>query len=334
MLRHTLYALVAVFVTLGSAHSQEVTLKLSAFIPAQAPTFAEVIKPWVDGINADGKGIIRIDTFPGGALGGNPGLQPKMVLDGVADIAFVVQAYSPGRFPDDEVMELPNMVKNSTESSVAMYRLYRRNLLRGYDDFYVPLLGTTGPYAVHAKKPIKTLADIKGLKLRAGGPVASATIRALGATPVGMPITQVAENVSRGVIDGSAGNWEVMYSFRIIETSKHHYMAWTGTVPIALLMNRKVYDGLSAKARAIVDKHSGEVMSRRYGGSQDQIHVTKDKDTRADSSHVVVDPSDAELAQWKATMESVIGNWVKEHPKGQTLHSALTDELARIRAGR
>lgn len=334
MLRHTLSALVAVFATLSSAHAQEVTLKLSAFIPAKAATYSEVIKPWVDAINAEGKGIVRIDTFPGGALGGNPGLQPKMVLDGVADIAFVVQAYSPGRFPDDEVMELPDMVKNSTESSLAMYRLYKRNLLRGYDEFYVALLGTTGPYAIHAKKPINTLADIKGLKLRAGGPVASATIRALGAVPVGMPITEVAENVSRGVIDGTAGNWEVMYSFRIIETANHHYMAWMGTVPIALLMNRKVYDGLSAKAKAIIDKNSGEVMSRRYGGSQDRIHVIKDKETRTNPNHTVVDPSDADLAQWKAIMASVISNWVKENPKGQVLYSGLRDELSTIRAGR
>lgn len=170
MLKYVLSALVAALAISGSAHSQEVTLRLSAFIPAQAPTFAQVIKPWADAINAEGKGIIKIDTFPGGVLGGNPGLQPKMVTDGVADIALVIPAYSAGRFPDNDVMELPRMVNNSTESSMAIYRLYKRGLLRGYEDFYVVLLGTTNPYAIHTKGPVKTFADIKGLKLRAGGP--------------------------------------------------------------------------------------------------------------------------------------------------------------------
>ena len=159
ILKYALAALVAALAISGRAQSQEITLKLSAFIPDQAPTFAQVIKPWADAINAEGEGILKIDTFPGGALGGNPGLQAKMVTDGVADIALVIPAYSPGRFPDDEVMELPSMVKTSTESSVALWRLYDRGLLRGYDDFRVIMLSTTNPYAIHTKEPVRTMAD-------------------------------------------------------------------------------------------------------------------------------------------------------------------------------
>lgn len=334
MLKYVLSALVAALAISGSAHSQEVTLRLSAFIPAQAPTFAQVIKPWADAINAEGKGIIKIDTFPGGVLGGNPGLQPKMVTDGVADIALVIPAYSAGRFPDNDVMELPRMVNNSTESSMAIYRLYKRGLLRGYEDFYVVLLGTTNPYAIHTKGPVKTFADIKGLKLRAGGPVASGSLRALGAAPVGMPITEVAENVSRGVLDGSGGDWDVMYSFRIIEAAKHHYMAAVlGAVPVAVLMNKKVYDGLPANAKAIIDKHSGEPMSKRFGAVHDGIQSSKHTETTKAAGHTMVSPPADELAKLDATLASVTTTWVKDHPNGQALVSALKEELAKIRAG-
>jgi TRAP-type C4-dicarboxylate transport system substrate-binding protein len=333
MLKYLLSALVAAFAICGSAQAQEVTLRLSAFIPAQAPTFAQVIKPWADAINAEGKGIIKIDLFPGGTLGGNPGLQPKMVTDGIADIALVIPAYSPGRFPDNDVMELPGMVRNSSESSLAIYRLYKRNLLRGYEDFYVVLLGTTNPYAFHTRRPVKTFADLKGMKLRAGGPLVSTAMRALGITPVGMPITEVAENVSRGLLDGSAGDWDVMYSFRIIETAKHHYMAATmGTVPVAVLMSKKVYDGLPAKAKAIVDKHSGEVMSRKFGAVHDGIQSSRHSMTVANKDHTMVFPSDAELAKLNAILTPVIETWTKEHPNGAALHSALKEELAKIRA--
>jgi TRAP-type C4-dicarboxylate transport system substrate-binding protein len=335
MLKHVLAALVAAFATLGSALAQEVTLKLSAFIPPQAPTFAQVIKPWAEAVNADGKGIVKIDTFPGGVLGGNPGLQPKMVNDGIADIALVIPAYSPGRFPDNDVVELPGLSQNSTESSIAIYRLYKRKLLRGYDDFYVVMLGTTNPYAIHTRRPVKTFADVKGMKLRAGGPVASASLRALGVAPVGMPITQVAENVSRGLLDGTGGDWDVMYSFRIIETAKHHYMANVlGTVPVAILMNRKVYEGLPEKARAIIDKHSGEPMSRRFGGVHDGIQKAKHADTVGAADHTMIFPPAAELAKLEKTLAPVTETWVKDHPNGSALATALKEELAKVRAGK
>jgi TRAP-type transport system periplasmic protein len=335
MSRYRLFWLVAALAISGSAHAQEVTLRLSAFIPAQAPTFAQVIKPWADAINEEGKGVLKIDTFPGGALGGNPGLQPKMVNDGVADIALVIPAYSPGRFPDNDVMELPRLVNNSTESSQVIYRLYKRGLLRGYDDFYVVMLSTTNPYAVHTKRPVKTIEDIKGLKLRAGGPVSSSAMRALGAVPVGMPITEVAENVSRGVIDGSGGDWDVMYSFRIIEAAKHHYMAAAlGTVPVAVLMNKKVYDGLPAKAKALIDKHSGEIMSKKFGAVHDGVQAKRLEETKAAADQTMVFPPDAELAKWDKAMAPVIADWVKTHPNGEKLSAALKEELANIRAGK
>lgn len=335
MLKTVLSALVAALATLGAAHAQQVTLKLSAFIPAQAPTFAQVIKPWSEAVNADGAGIIKIDTFPGGVLGGNPGLQPKMVTDGIADIALVIPAYSPGRFADNDVMELPSMARSSSESSLAIYRLYQRKLLRGYDEFFVVMLGTTNPYAIHTRSPVKSFTDIKGMKLRAGGPVASAALRALGVAPVGMPITQVAENVSRGVLDGTGGDWDVMYSFRIMEAAKHHYMAEVlGTVPVAVLMNRKVYDGLPGKAKAIIDKHSGEPMSRKFGAVHDGIQAAKLTETRAATDHTMVVPSDAERAKLDAIMATVIETWVKDHPNGRALFAALKEELAKIRAAR
>lgn len=334
MFKYVLSALVAVLAITGSAQSQEVTLRMSAFIPAQAPTFAQVMKPWADAINAEGKGILKIDAYPGGTLGGNPGLQPKMVTDGVADIALVIPAYSPGRFPDNDVMELPRLVNNSTESSMAIYRLYKRGLLRGYDDFYVVMLTTTNPYAIHTRRPVKAMGDLKGMKLRAGGPVSSAALRALGVAPVGMPITEVAENVSRGVIDGSGGDWDVMYSFRIIEAAKHHYMANVlGTVPVAVLMNKKVYDGLPANAKALIDKHSGEQMSKKFGAVHDGVQAKRHAETVAASDHTMVFPSDEDLKKWDATMAPVIGEWVKNHPNGAALYAAVKEELAKIRAG-
>jgi TRAP-type C4-dicarboxylate transport system substrate-binding protein len=332
MLKRLLPAMAAVLTLSGAAYAQETTLKLAVFIPDQAPTFAQVIKPWADAINAEGEGILHIDAFTGGSLGGNPAAQPDLILDRVADVALVIPAYSPGRFPDNEVMELPGMMQNSTESSIAIRGLYDRGLLRGYDDFYVVMLSTTNPYAIHTTEPVKEISDIAGKKLRAGGPVAGAAMTALGAAPVGMPITQVAENVSKGVIDGNGGDWDVMYSFRIIEAAKNHFMASLGTVPVAVLMNRSVYEGLSDEARALIDKHSGLVMSQTFGKVHDGVQADGLKKTLAAADQTVVIPTDEQIAEWDAIMAPVIDQWVSEHPNGEALFAALKEELASARA--
>jgi TRAP-type C4-dicarboxylate transport system substrate-binding protein len=260
----TLAALIAALALPGFAKAEEV-LKLSFFASPKDPTFSDVLLPWVEAINAEGKGIVRIDTFPGSALVRGPAAQAKAVSDGVADIAWVVPAYTPGRFPDNDVMELPNIIRDVRESSIAFRRLYDRGLLTGYEDFYVPLLATTHPYAIHTVKPVASMNDLKGMKLRAGGPVASAAVTALGAVPIGMPVPAIAENVSKGVLDGTGAEWNVMYAFKIIEVAKNHYMQRLGTVPLTVLMNKDKYNSLPEEARVIIDKHSGEALSRKFG---------------------------------------------------------------------
>ena len=318
--------------SMGTASLAEEVLKLSFFASPKDPTYADVLLPWVEAINAEGKGIVRIDTFPGGALVRGPAAQAKAVTDGVADLAWVVPAYTPGRFPDNDVMELPGVIQNVKESSIAFRRLFDQGMLRGYDDFYVPLLATTHPYAVHTVKPVNTMDDLKGMKLRAGGPVASAAVTALGAVPVGMPVPAIAENVSKGVLDGTGAEWNVMYAFKIIEVAKNHYMQRLGTVPLTVLMNKERYDSLPAEARAILDKHSGEALSRKFGEVHFAIQGKRLETTKAKADHTIVDPDEAEKKRWNEVMNSVVEDWVAKHPKGKELFSALQTELTRIRA--
>jgi len=315
----------------GAAWSEEV-LKLSFFASPKDPTYADVLLPWVEAINAEGAGIVRIDTFPGGALVRGPAGQAKAVSDGVVDMAWVVPAYTPGRFPDNDVMELPGVIRDVRESSIAFRRLYDQGLLSGYDDFYVPLLATTHPYAIHTVNPVNSMEDLKGMKLRAGGPVASASIKAIGAVPVGMPVPAIAENISKRVLDGSGAEWNVMYAFKIIEVAKNHYMQRLGTVPLTVLFNKEKYESLSDEARAIIDKHSGEALSRKFGDVHFAIQGARLEKTMGNSDHTIVNPSEADVAAWNAVMQGVVDEWVATHPKGKELYSALQAELEKIRA--
>jgi len=317
----------------GAVNAEPMTIKLAFFGGPKSPTWSKVMVPWSKDVVAASKNTIKIDLYPGGTLGRNPRAQVKLVLDGVIDVGFFVPSYTPGRFPDNEVMELPGLIKNSNESGIAIWRLYKKGLLRGYDKFKVLMLVTTHPYTMHTKTPVKRIADLKGMKVRAGGPVAGATIRALGAVPVGMPIPTVAQNISKGIIGGSASDWNVLYAFRIVDVAKHHYMGLLGTVPIGLIMSKEKWNSLPGAAKAAFDKYSGETLSRRNGKVNIAVQTVLEAKTRKNPQHTFVDLTPAAQRKWDATVNPVIDQWVKKHPKGKMLLGALKKELAAIRAG-
>ncbi len=313
------------------ANAKPLNLKMAYFGGPKSPTYSKVLKPWTKRVSNASKGTVDISTFPGGALGRNPRAQVKLALDGVADVAFIVPSYTPGRFPDNAVMELPGIVKDTSESSFAIWGLFSRGLLRGYDKFKVFMLVTTDPYTVHTKAPIKSIADLRGKKLRAGGPVAGATIRALGAIPVGMPIPAVAQNISKGVIQGSASDWTVAYTFRIIDVAKYHYMGLLGTVPIAAIMSKKRFDALPADARAAFEAQSGLALVKNFAKVNLKSNQVLEAKARKTKGHTFIDLNVAAKKKWDATVNPVINQWVGKHPKGKVLLSALREELAKIR---
>ena len=125
-----------------------------------------------------------------------------------------------------------------------------------------------------------------------------------------------------------------MYAFRIVDVAKNHYMARLGTVPLAVLMNKKKLDSLPAKAQEIIRKHSGASLSQKFGDVHFNIQAEKLAITKKRKGHNFVFPTAAELAEWDKTLKPVVDDWVKKHPKGKELFSALNEELVKYRAGK
>src|SRR5215510_12791728 len=135
-LRIVQLALLAFLMPLN-ASAEPVTLKLSFFTSDTELNYSRVLKPWIDAVNGDPSGAVKIEAYPNGALGKALPAQPQLVLDGVADIAFVNPSLGPGRFPDDAVLELPGLLRNLDEGVRLYEELTKANLLRGYSDYYV-----------------------------------------------------------------------------------------------------------------------------------------------------------------------------------------------------
>ena len=318
----------------GPAAAEKTTLKFAVFTPEKEMTFQVVMKPWAERVMKDAKGALDIQLFPNGALGRHPGKQLKMVQDGVADIAWVIPAYTPGRFPDNAVFELPALIHTSKEGSVAAWRLYKKGLLRGYENYYVIGLFTTSPYTIHTKTKITSMDQLKGKKIRAVGPAMVASIKALGAAPEPMPFTKIVEAISRGRIDGTTAHPIALFDFGVSKVTSSHYFGTLGTVNLAIMMNRKKYEALPAAAKAAIDKNSGEQLSVAFGNMSDNRNAELRKMWSKESTRTVTVPSATEKAKWDAALAPVIGNWEAKHPKGKALLAALRAELANIRAGK
>lgn len=315
-----------------AVHAEPVKLKFAVFTPENEVTYQTIMKPWAEKVMADAKGLVEIKMYPGGTLGRNGSKQIKLLKDGVADIAFIIPAYNPGLFPDNKVSELPNLIANATEGSVAFWRLYKKGMLRGYGDFEVFALVTTSPYLIHSNRPIRKTADMRGLKVRAAGRLEASCIQALGAVPVGMRVSKIAESLSRGVIDATPMHYAALHAFGISGATKYHYENRLGAIPFGFVMTKERFTKLPEKVRVAMRKHAGEILSRDFGKAMDAENARLRAATLKDKKQSVIVPSKADRAAWDKALTKCRQAWVKEQPGGQKLFDAMQAEIKAIRS--
>jgi TRAP-type transport system periplasmic protein len=313
------------------AMAEPVVVKLSFFGPDTEVNYAKAIKPWTEAVNADPSGALKIDLFPNGALGKSLPAQPQMILDGVADIAFVNPALVPGRFPDDQVFELPGLVGNIREG-VALYQaLLKSDSLRGYSDYYV--LGSLMNVNAHvfSRKPINAVGDLKGLKVRISGAVIGQTVKELGVVPVLMPPNEVVEAMGRGTVDATTTVPAAVVDFGIDRVTSHDYLIQLGTNSFSVLMNRKKFESLPQAAQDVLAKYSPGTLNDTYVKNLGAYNSELIAQFRADNKRTVVTPSDADQAVIKAASEKVTADWAAKDPHNAELLAKARQLLAQIR---
>ncbi|MFD1745535.1 TRAP transporter substrate-binding protein [Rhizobium helianthi] len=307
----------ALAISAFSASAADVVLKLHHFLPPQATIPSKVLTPWAEKIKADSGGRIEVEIYPSMQLGGKPGELVDQAKDGVVDMIWTLVGYTPGRFPKSEAFELPFMVTTAEATSVAFYDYYQKHLQDEFKDFHVLSVHTHGPGLLHtiASKPIKSLDDMKGLKLRGTSKVVNQMLEAMGAAAVGMPVTTVPESLSKSVIDGTVVPWEVTPSIKIAELAPNHtqFSGKTGLYTAAFIfaMNKDSYEALPDDLKKVIDNNSGKELARKFGMVMDQGDVNgKAIADKAGNTTITLDA--AETEKWKALGEKVTKNWIAE----------------------
>ncbi|WP_339765025.1 TRAP transporter substrate-binding protein [uncultured Hoeflea sp.] len=322
----------AMAIGLCSAATAAETLRFSSFEPPVAHVTKNILTPWAEDVAAASDGELEIQMFPGGTLGRSPAQQLKLVEDGVADIAWVIPGYTPGRFDQGSVSELPFMIPSSAAGSAAMWSMYEQGLFTGdYDKFKLIGIMVSAPNGLATIAPIREPGDLNGLNLRAPGPTMLSAIDALGAVPVGgITGPTIAESISRGLIDGTFTQWGAIETFRMGEVVKNYLALPLGATPMLIVMNKAKYDGLSDTAKAALDKFSGAAFSERFGKSFDANVAEARERTRAANPIAELVPDEALARQWRDALAVATTDWIANTENGQAIYDALTKSIADV----
>ena len=308
---------------------QEVVLRFATTNAPTAHLNVQVLVPWAARINAEGKGIVRIDVSHGTTLADHSNFYSR-VLNDVIQIGWGLQGTIGGKFPLTEVVSLPFLSQKSEDSSAALWRLYNSGkLAKEYREVEILGMVVFPQLSIHSRKPIKSLADVKGLKIRAGSNVGSQVIQGLGASPVSMPTADIYQALAKGTIDATLVQWTAFQPFKLAEVTTHHLDAPLGASPAMLFMSRKKFDSLPKAARDLIMKHSGEAFSRQFGAFWDRVQDGDRKPVVASGKHSAYVVSEQEVAKWSKVLNGVTEKWVKDTADGGVILQAYREELAK-----
>ena len=315
---------------LAALAQQAVTLKFHTFMAPQSNVWLGMHKPWMDKVEKDSGGRIKFEAYPAMQLGGTPVQLYDQARDGVVDVVWTLPGNTAGRFPRIEVFELPFMMNNAEATSKAYWEYFQTHCPDEFKDTHVLALQVHGPGMFHsASKPIKSVADLRGMKVR--GPTRQVTkmLGSVGAIPVGMPLPQIPDALSKGTIEACVIPWEVVPSVKVHELTKFHGEFPAGnpalyTTTFVMAMNKAKYEGLAPDLKKVIDANSGQATSAWLGRTQ-QGNDAIGRKSATDRNNQIHTFSAAETQEFIRLSAQVDDEWVADMDKRGFKGKALLD---------
>ena len=305
---------------LSGIAQQSVTLKFHTFMAPQSNVWLTMHKPWMEKVEKESGGRIKFEGYPAMQLGGTPVQLYDQAKDGVVDIVWTLPGNTAGRFPRVEVFELPFIMSNAEATSKAYWEYVQTMAPDEFKETQVIALQVHGPGVIHtAEKPVKSVADMKGLKMRAPTRQVNKMLASLGATPVGMPLPQIPDALSKGTIQGCVIPWEVVPSVKVHELTKYHaeFDPAGGslyTTTFVMAMNKARYNSLPPDLKKVIDANSGMATSGWLGKVQQAGDVAGRK-AATDRGNTIFTVSAAEAQEFRRRSRAIEVEWVEDMNK-------------------
>lgn len=288
-------------------------LIISHAFPARHVQQRLMLEPFKKDLEEKSKGRIRVTIHPGGALAPAPAHYENVVA-GAFDIGWTLQGYTPGRFPLSAIVEMPFLWSSAQEATRVFWQLFEDMpaLQNEYRDVKVLATWTHDLGQLYTTaKPVRTLEDLRGLKIRAPGPVQTTMLRALGAVPLNMPASEMYDALERGVVDGLVTGLSAIKGYRLEQLVKHATLAKFYVASMIVAMNQQSYKKLSSEDRALVDSLTGRRMAMLGAKNyDDEADDGLDALKRVKANIYPLTPGETE--KWKQATSQMTKEWIKE----------------------
>jgi len=315
----------------GTAQAQ-ITLKLHHLLPPKAPAHTKMLAPWAHDVEKASGGKVKIELYPAMSLGGKPPELINQVRDGVVDIVWTVNGYTPGLFPRSEAFELPFVhTNNATATNLAMREMYLNGAIADdYKSVKVMFLHVHAGQGIQmAEKLVRKPDDLKGLKMRIPTRTGAWIIEALGAAPAAMPVPALPQALSKKVVDGAFIPWEIIPPLKLQDVTKYQIDGPNnvrfGTTTFQVSMNKDTWAKLPPDVQKAFEANNGEARWRAVGkvwtdSEKGGIAVAE----KAGNKHIVL--TAAELQLFKDKLEPVVQRWIDEVKDKGIDGKALVDQ--------
>jgi len=302
-----MFVLLALSLPFSSSHAQEkvTTLNFASFFPPENKVSLLMVD-WCKEVEKRTNGRVKVTYFAGGTLA--PAVQIyQAVIKGIADIGLSFMGYTWGRFPLSEVIEQPIGYKSGYMGTKLANEFYKKFKPKEYDDTKVLFLHTSPPHLLFTKKPVNTLEDLRGLKIRTNSPVA----KALGAVQVGMPMSDAYDALSKGVVQGIIGPYEPMKGFRLAEVVNHSIEYGSAFVGGAfVVMNKGKWNAFPADIQKTIEELDVEYIEKLGRLWDDYDKEAKDYFIEKGGKIIVLPKAEAD--RWAKAVRPVLDDYLKD----------------------
>lgn len=320
----TVAGAIAISALAGSASAAELTL--SYFMGPKHPMNKAVFTPFAEKLAEVSGGKLTVKQFAGGALNSSPPKQYSILLKGVADVAFALPGYTAQLFPITNVVTVPGVANSAIDGTEKLWNAVDI-IEKEYKAKVLAMWTNRPPILLTKNKPIRSLEDMKGLKVRVTSAQNVPFIEALGASAVSQPVSVINQNLQNGTIDAILIDSSAIRSFKLYEPAKYLTVGIPGSgSPFVLLMNNRVFNSMSDQEKKWVDEASGRWLSESGGVGYDKagdagMQVSKDNNVE------LIELSAAEKAKFEKAMAPALEKFYQSKVAGELTGAKIVEAM-------
>ncbi len=252
----TLVAMLAALSLSGTGQADDITLRIATSQPPKGGYLGGMEKVFADELEKLTKGQVKSKIFHSGALSSNERELAEMAQSGAVDVSIAATTYVLGWAPSMKVFDLPYLFEGVKHFKKVVQGDIGRVLAKQVEDDGVVLLAYILPGVrsiFNTKRPIETLDDVKGLKIRSmQSPVYVDMFKSMGMLPTPMPSSELYTSLQTGVVDAGENDPASVVSWGWVDVIKYYSLNEHSIAVCIMVMNKKKLESFSPEIQKAV----------------------------------------------------------------------------------